>query len=172
VQSDLQHRCRVLNDIFSQRHIHVHVHMHIHLLIPLHLRSYAHFNIHTYTHVYLYILRVSVCICVRACACVRVCMHACTCVCVCVGVRVRRVFTCVCVHVCMFVCAFTYVHVYQSCDWYVDDWEQTMAGAQNDVTLQLEYVLSLPCMCRWIVSLRALLSGGKVRVLPCVFCSA
>ena len=109
---------------------------------------------------------VSVYVRVRACVCVCMRAHAF----VCAWAYVCVVYSRVCV--CMFVCAFTYVHVYQSCDWYVDDWEQTMAGAQNDVTLQLEYVLSVPCMCRWIVSLRALLSGGKVRVLPCVFCSA
>ena len=47
-----------------------------------------------------------------------------------------------------------------SCDWFTHDWASVVREFENDTTLMLEYVLSVPCTCRWLVSLKMFLGQG------------
>ena len=47
-----------------------------------------------------------------------------------------------------------------SCDWFMNDWASVVREPENDTTLMLEYVLSVPCTCRWLMSLKVFLGQG------------
>jgi hypothetical protein len=47
-----------------------------------------------------------------------------------------------------------------SCDWFTHDWASVVREFENVSTIILEYVLSVPCTCRWLVSLKMFLGQG------------
>ena len=47
-----------------------------------------------------------------------------------------------------------------SCDWFTHDWASVVREFENRTPLMLEYVLSVPCTCRWLVSLKMFLGQG------------
>ena len=57
----------------------------------------------------------------------------------------------------------------RSCDWFVHDWANVVHELEKDTTRMLEFVRSVPCTCRWLVSLRVFLGQGTLARLTRAF---